>query len=1006
MTSPDTLASERAAPPFVGWIGWALLSVGAGTLALWALPGVRARFSLSPAPLYPNEAIGLIGLAAGLLGLAYGRRALALLGGGIAAAVGGVTLIQYLSGTGFGIDRALLTELGALAAGERFPGRMTAASALSLLLAGISLLTLTTARSGAAAILAGILGVTVATLGGMVVVGYATGMLAELRSGFVAGMAPVGALAYAGIGASLVAVAWDYDRPVATLPRWFAPAVTIACLTATFLVWRALVTRDTEQLSDQLVHEAVAARQALRIRIDALVKSLGRLAARTEQLSAPEWTTDAERMVRDVDAYRALVWTGPDGATRQVVPTLTGDAELARRYAEQATTPVDTVVGMHYVNDPLSAAVLDGGRLLAVQVAACLDGQCEGRVLALFDLDRIFAATLDESGRYGCVTVASAGRELRHPRGTGCRADRMAGHAFMAVGSQSWTITVQPTTLMLAASGSTLPTMILLLGIVVSGLLGASLRLAQRSWWLARRMERAEVSRALQTATDGVWEWAPPDGPMRRGAMWRGLGYPESGPADRAAWASLIHPDDAPHVAEAIGDHLAGKTESLTMEYRVRAADGAWHWIVDRARVVEWAPFGEPSRVLGIYADITERHVAAEAVRASERRFRAIFDSAFQLQILLNLDYRLLEANRTALDLAGVRLEDVRGRRIWSTPWWVGSLAREARLRRACSDAAGGRTVQYREALAGTRSRTAMVEFSLKPIRDESGRVVQLLAEGRDVTERERAERALRELDTLSTMGRLAARVAHEINNPLAGIQNSFMLIKDAVPETHPYHDYVGAIEREIDRIASVTRQLYGLYRAERGDTAETAIGVAMSDAVGLLNQVNRRSNVRIETDLGRAPSTLPLPDALVRQIAFNLVQNAVEASPPGGVVRVTIWTDDGACWLSVRDQGPGVPAELRERIFTDFYSTKTGLRTGGMGLGLSIVRRSVQALGGTITVQNPADGGAEILVRLPITSTGLKSDDDFHDDENPRTRVAGRRRADVPQLHRRPAPT
>ena len=112
----------------------------------------------------------------------------------------------------------------------------------------------------------------------------------------------------------------------------------------------------------------------------------------------------------------------------------------------------------------------------------------------------------------------------------------------------------------------------------------------------------------------------------------------------------------------------------------------------------------------------------------------------------------------------------------------------------------------------------------------------------------------------------------------------------------------------------------------------------------------------------------VPHPDALVRQVVFNLIQNGVEASPPNGTVFVTAWARNTTFHLSVRDQGPGVPPELRERIFDDFYSTKTGLSTGGMGLGLAIVRRSLTALRGEIRIVDPPGGGADFQVRLPLT--------------------------------------
>jgi signal transduction histidine kinase len=289
------------------------------------------------------------------------------------------------------------------------------------------------------------------------------------------------------------------------------------------------------------------------------------------------------------------------------------------------------------------------------------------------------------------------------------------------------------------------------------------------------------------------------------------------------------------------------------------------------------------------------------------------------------------------------------------------------RLEQACVEAGRGNTVRYQDEVLGSRDRRALIDFSLKPIRDAEGRVTQMLAEGRDITERKRAEDAMREMDTLSTMGRVAARVAHEINNPLAGIENAFLLVKDAVPPSHPYYAYVGAIEREIGRIAAVTRQLYDTYRPASEGMGNSSVPLIVSDAVRMLEQVNRNSQVRIEVDTSGASGTLPVPSALLRQAVYNLVQNAVEASPPGGSVTVRAWRDGQVFWLSIRDRGPGVPQEMKETIFEPFVTTKRGLKTAGMGLGLSLVRRSVQALGGRIEIHDPEGGGAEFRIRLSL---------------------------------------
>src|SRR5262249_48633021 len=241
----------------------------------------------------------------------------------------------------------------------------------------------------------------------------------------------------------------------------------------------------------------------------------------------------------------------------------------------------------------------------------------------------------------------------------------------------------------------------------------------------------------------------------------------------------------------------------------------------------------------------------------------------------------------------------------------------------------------------GSDAGRVVLDLSIKPLFGADGSVEQLLVEGRDLTERKRAEKLLREVEILATMGRVAAKVAHEINNPLAGIQNSFLLIKDAIPPSHPHIRYVGAIEREIGRISAVTRQLYETFRPDRNGFSEPP-DVVIADTLALIRQLNRNADVTIVTDLKHALPEGGGPAPIVRQTVYNLVQNAVDASPPGGEITVTTRSVPGGYELRVRDQGAGVPAVARDRIFDPFYTSKPpSLRPGGMGLGLYLVRRS-----------------------------------------------------------------
>ncbi|RKY66383.1 MAG: hypothetical protein DRP97_08175, partial [Candidatus Latescibacterota bacterium] len=228
-------------------------------------------------------------------------------------------------------------------------------------------------------------------------------------------------------------------------------------------------------------------------------------------------------------------------------------------------------------------------------------------------------------------------------------------------------------------------------------------------------------------------------------------------------------------------------------------------------------------------------------------------------------------------------------------------------------------------------------------------------------------ERQQVENEKLAAAGRMAARIAHEINNPLAGIKNSFLLIKDAISEDYPYYEYVGRIEKEIDRIARIVRQMFDLYRPDREESREFPVDEAIRDVVALLEASRREYKATLEVDTGDASALVVMPEALLRQILYNVLQNAIEASPPGGVVRIAVALAEDVLTLTISDQGSGIPEEVGHRIFEPFFTTKSGLTTGGLGLGLSVSKNIVESLGGSLDFESAAGQGTVFNITLPF---------------------------------------
>jgi len=197
-------------------------------------------------------------------------------------------------------------------------------------------------------------------------------------------------------------------------------------------------------------------------------------------------------------------------------------------------------------------------------------------------------------------------------------------------------------------------------------------------------------------------------------------------------------------LAAMIGDLLANPRAYTNNENENMRSNGERVWIAWANRPI-FDSVGNLSEILCIGNDITNRRQAEEALQRSERRFRAIFDSAFQFTGLLTPDGRLIEANQALLDFAGARLEDLTGRFLWETPCWRGNEDRVEQLKEAVSKAARGDFVRYEVELTRTGDTPAIVDFSLKPVYGEGGEVALLLPEARDITARRRAEEALEE---------------------------------------------------------------------------------------------------------------------------------------------------------------------------------------------------------------------------------------------------------------------
>ncbi len=958
----------------------ACVVIGLGVLALLgiATPGGRVArpFPHFPAP-HLGSVTGILLLGVGLLGRAVGRKRLLLFGASLAALLSAASLVlQWVPPLSDARASDSLVSASYLL--------LPMVSSVCVLLVAIGLLapTLMKRHRQQTYLITGVCGSTVALLATVLLLGRLTGFLDGTDRSTLIGASPYVLCALLVLGASLIRMATGLE--LAAAPRvgsWLPVSAGVASLVTVVFVWRALIAREHDRMLQQIDVASHVAASDVRYELLQLSNGLERLGRRS---GSPGAERDSLLVAflgglfpDTMQALRGAAWQQGAGAADRspilVVPSGYGDAAaltalVQRQNAAHRASPGVATPNVHYL------AVPGGGESFAVSVEMCAEAPCRRTLIGVYDARRVFRSLLADtlSGFYAAVRLNGA-RIVRSGLSS-----RTAPAFLRSVdidlpnSGARWQITVWPTPITLERANSDLPDAVLILGLTLAMILPLTLRLAESSWGTAALTERERLNRALESATDSLWVWNVAAHTIERSdVLWRRLGYPPpTGALSLDAWLELVHPKDAPDVQRIMSRHAAGITESMEMEFRARSADGAWHWLVERGRVVERSATGQALRALGVTADVTDRKNADAALEASERKYRAMFDSASQMLALLDDQGRVVEMNPAGLVHNAVGRSGLAGQPVWEIPAFRDSTTMREALTKACER---GRSQQQRTSVVVSEGNGKIWgiawDLSVTPITDAQGTVHHLLMDVRDISERQSAERALIELNNLATMGRLTARVAHEINNPLAGIQNSFRLIRGAVPEDHPHYRFVGAIDREIARIAAVTRQLYETYRHEPETSASASVETVVSDAVAFIELVNRQSSVRIVVDLSAAPTTVPFPDALLRRVVYNLVQNAVDASPPEGTVHLTAYEDRGVFNLQVRDEGAGIPEALRGRIFEPFVSTK-GAETShsGMGLGLALVHGSVTAFGGRVSIHNAPEGGSMFEVSLPLT--------------------------------------
>jgi two-component system sensor histidine kinase PilS (NtrC family) len=252
--------------------------------------------------------------------------------------------------------------------------------------------------------------------------------------------------------------------------------------------------------------------------------------------------------------------------------------------------------------------------------------------------------------------------------------------------------------------------------------------------------------------------------------------------------------------------------------------------------------------------------------------------------------------------------------------------------------------------------------YHVSPFSDSKGVLAGYIVNFRDITNIRRMEAALKKADRLAALGELSARMAHEIRNPLAALCGSVQLLSSAADIQKHDARLLAIVTREAERLDVLISEFLMYARPATPHLERIALHAYIEEEFLFLAHDPRFVNVTLQNLVPKS-AEVTVDQNQLHQVVINLLQNAADAMPDGGVIRIECSITSATVAISITDNGSGIPEDAAQHLFEPFWTTKPS----GTGLGLAISYRIVEAHGGTLSVESPPDGGCRFVITLPV---------------------------------------
>ena len=291
---------------------------------------------------------------------------------------------------------------------------------------------------------------------------------------------------------------------------------------------------------------------------------------------------------------------------------------------------------------------------------------------------------------------------------------------------------------------------------------------------------------------------------------------------------------------------------------------------------------------------------------------------------------------------------------------------------------AGERLEHFETTRLSKSGKRIEVSLTISPIRDGGGRVIGSSKIARDITGRKQLERSLMQAEKLAAAGRMAATIAHEINNPLEAVLNLIYLARSTSALTGETRGYLDTAEKELERVSHLAQQTLGFYR-DNGRPTDVVVDELLRNVLAVYRSKLISKNIAVHGQF-KAPHPLRTSRGELLQVFSNIIANSIDAMAPGGSLsietRTTVDEKSPGMEILVRDEGCGIEAEHLTQIFEPFFTTK---EQHGTGIGLWVAKQLIEKHGGRIKITSSTEAGntgTEVCIFLPFdnSSGGTKA--------------------------------